>query len=114
MRAATAVMVEHDRECVATAAEILCLPLPTAADASKPATLDWGGLVNALHVRPGVVVTFDALTTRGFASPYSPAAQQLSQAVFGQASWPTFTSEPGASALCTPAPAVITSVADQD
>ena len=53
-------------------------------------------------------MTFDALTTRGFASPYDPAAQQLSQAVFGQASWPTFTSEPGASAWCMPALAIVT------
>jgi hypothetical protein len=79
--------------------------LPITADASKPATLDWGGLVNVLHVGPGVNVTFDSLTTRGFASPYDPAAQQLTQAVVGQASWPTFTSEPGASARMCHAPA---------
>jgi hypothetical protein len=81
-----------------TASHVYILVRAFAADANQPATLDWGGLVNALHVPRGVVVTFDALTTRGFASPYDPAAQQLSQAVFGQASWPTFTSEPGASA----------------
>lgn len=58
--------------------------------------------MNTLHVRRGVLLNFDTLTSRGFASPYAPAAQQLSQAVVGQASWPTFTSEPGASACHTP------------
>jgi hypothetical protein len=56
--------------------------------------------VNVLHVNSGVNMSFDSLTTRGFASPYDPAAQQLAQEVVGQASWPTFTSDPGASA-CT-------------
>ena len=33
---------------------------------------------------------------QGFASPFQPAAAQLTERIQGQGSWPTFTADPGA------------------
>ncbi len=71
-----------------------------AAIREQPATLDFGQLVNVLHVGAGVEINFENIVAQGFASTYDPTAQRLPLQTVGGGSWPTFVSEPGACESC--------------
>lgn len=50
-----------------------------------------------IHFAAGSQLNLRNIVAQGFASPFAPAAQQLTTQTIGQAAWPSFTAEPGAS-----------------